>query len=486
MLSRVFRVHFVGIGGIGMSGIAEVLLVQGWPVSGSDSRPSPITQRLAKLGARIHIGHAAENLGDAEVVVISSAVSPENAEVVAARAAQIPVIPRAEMLAELMRLKFGIAVAGMHGKTTTTSLIATVLAAAGLDPTVVVGGRLDSIGSNARLGTTQYLVAEADESDRSFLHLSPIVAVITNLDREHLDCYRDLEDIQDAFVSFANRVPFYGTVLVGADDDATRAILPRIRRRTLSYGLSPECDLRVTEMNLAGLHSRFRLEQSPTAAHLFGREQVASLDLGEFTLARPGAHNVVDATAAIATGLLLGRDLEVIRAAIAGFRGVDRRFQIRGEVGGVTVVDDYGHHPTELAATLAAARQVVNSQSQPGRVLMVFQPHRYTRTYHLQREFGEALAAADQVWLLDIYAAGEAPIAGVSAQGLCERVQAAGGRAAYAGDAERAIAAVAAASRPGDLILTQGAGSVSGMGDKLLEALGARPDATPVIHEAQP
>src|SRR6185437_1772354 len=359
MLSKVFRVHFVGIGGIGMSGIAEVLLVQGWPVSGSDVRRSAVTERLAGMGARIDIGHAADNLGDAEVVVVSSAVRADNPELAAARARQIPVIPRAEMLAELMRLRYGIAVAGMHGKTTTTSMIATVLTAVGLDPTVIVGGRLDSIGSNARLGSTPYLVAEADESDRSFLQLSPIVAVITNLDREHLDCYRDLADIQDAFTQFANRVPFYGTVLAGADDEATRAILPRLRRRTLTYGVHAECDVRVVGAELAGLESRFRLELGPAAAKAFGRQQVANPDLGEFRLQRPGMHNIVDATAAVCVGLLLGRDLEVVRAALAGFAGVDRRFQIRGEARGVTVVDDYGHHPTELTATLAAAREVV-------------------------------------------------------------------------------------------------------------------------------
>ncbi|HUX66525.1 MAG TPA: UDP-N-acetylmuramate--L-alanine ligase [Terriglobales bacterium] len=472
MLSRVFRVHFVGIGGIGMSGIAEVLLVQGWPVSGSDTRASAITERLQRLGARIHLGHAAAHLGDAEVVVISSAVGADNPEVAAARAQQIPVIPRAEMLAELMRLKFGIAVAGMHGKTTTTSMIATVLAAAGLDPTVIVGGRLDSIGSNARLGSTQYLVAEADESDRSFLHLSPIIAVITNLDREHLDCYRDLEDIQAAFVEFANRVPFYGTVLVGADDEATRAILPRVRRRVLTYGVHEECELRVVEARLAGLESRFRLAPNPAAAQLFGRGLAP--ELGEFRLPRPGLHNILDATAAIATGLLLGRDLELIRAGIASFRGVDRRFQIRGEAGGVTVVDDYGHHPTELAATLAAARQVAAAGGGEGRVLMIFQPHRYTRTYHLQREFAQALRLADRSWLLDIYAAGEAPIAGVDAAALAGQARAVGAECEYAGVAEAAIAAVVAASRPGDLVLTQGAGSVSGLGEKLLAALAAK------------
>ncbi|MGN6592990.1 MAG: UDP-N-acetylmuramate--L-alanine ligase [Terriglobales bacterium] len=473
MLSRVFRVHFVGIGGIGMSGIAEVLLVQGWPVSGSDLRPSPITERLAAMGARIHIGHAAENLGDAEVVVTSSAVADSNPEVAAAHALQIPVIPRAEMLAELMRLKFGIAVAGMHGKTTTTSMTATVLAAVGLDPTVVVGGRLDSIGSNARLGSSDYLVAEADESDRSFLMLAPIMAVITNLDREHLDCYRDLADIQDAFVTFANRVPFYGTVLVGADDDAARAILPRIRRRALSYGRHAESEVRVEEVRLAGLESHFRLRLTPAAAHSMRRE-AASLDLGEFRLPRPGLHNVLDATAAIAVGLLLGRDLELIRAAIASFTGVDRRFQIRGTVNGVRVVDDYGHHPTELAATLAAARQVVEAEGQGGRVLMIFQPHRYTRTFHLRDEFAQVLGLADGTWLLDIYPAGEAPIAGVDAASLAAQARAAGAAVAYAASAEAALASAAAAARPGDLILTQGAGSVSGLGEKLLAELRAQ------------
>ncbi|MGH9467591.1 MAG: UDP-N-acetylmuramate--L-alanine ligase [Terriglobales bacterium] len=494
MLSRIFRVHFVGIGGIGMSGIAEVLLVQGWPVSGSDLRASPVTERLQALGARIAIGHTAANLGDAEVVVVSSAIAEDNPEVAAARALQLPVIPRAEMLAELMRLKFGIAVAGMHGKTTTTSMIATVLAAVGLDPTVVVGGRLGAIGSNARLGTSSYLVAEADESDRSFLTLSPIMAIITNLDREHLDCYRDLEDIQDAFVAFANRVPFYGTVVAGADDAATRAILPRIRRRTLTYGLHEEADLQVANVELAGMESRFHLRPTAAAAHLLGREQLSQRDLGEFRLPRPGMHNVLNATAAVATGLLLGRDLELIRAAIAGFTGVDRRFQLRGEVGGVRVVDDYGHHPTELAATLAAARQVVQgaatwgrspdparpaggrpepgvAEPPPARVLMIFQPHRYTRTQHLHQEFAQVLTLADRTWLLDIYPASEAPIPGVTSAALAAEAQAAGAHVTHCPSAQEAIAAAAAEARAGDIILTQGAGNVSSLGGPLLEAL---------------
>ncbi|MGH9485276.1 MAG: UDP-N-acetylmuramate--L-alanine ligase, partial [Terriglobales bacterium] len=390
-----------------------------------------------------------------------------------------------EMLAELMRLKFGIAVAGMHGKTTTTSMIATVLAAVGLDPTVVVGGRLDAIGSNARLGSSQYLVAEADESDRSFLALAPIMAVVTNLDREHLDCYRDLSDIQDAFVTFANRVPFYGTVVVGADDEATRGILPRIRRRTLSYGLHEDCDLRVVRAQLEGMEARFHLQPTAGAAHLLGREHVASRDLGEFRLRRPGMHNVLDATAAIAVGLLLGRDLEVIRAAIENFGGVDRRFQLKGEIGGVRVIDDYGHHPTELAATLAAAREVVHHPTQgheAGRLLMIFQPHRYTRTFHLQHEFSQVLTLADQTWLLDIYPAGEAPIAGVTSTALAEQARAAGAHVSYAPSEEAAIAAIVQQARPGDLILTQGAGSVSRLGPKLLEALHAA-QAVPVRVE---
>lgn len=469
MFSRALRVHFVGIGGIGMSGIAEVLLVLGWSVSGSDLRMSPITERLQKLGARIDIGHAAENVRDAEVVVISSAVSAENPEVVEARRLLIPVIPRAEMLAELMRLKFGIAVGGMHGKTTTTSMIATLLAAANLDPTVVVGGRLDSIGSNARLGTSQYLVAEADESDRSFLKLSPILSVITNIDREHLDCYRDLDDIQAAFVEFANHVPFYGTVVIGADQPEVRAILPRIQRRTLTYGQAEDMDLQVGKVELGPFSATFELTVTPYAARLLGRDQVPSTSLGEFHLRVPGLHNVLDATAAIAVGLLLGRDLDVLRAAITQFGGVDRRFQRRGEAGGVTVIDDYGHHPTEVAATLAAAKQCGFR-----RVLILFQPHRYTRTYHLRDEFVAALAGADRSFLLDIYPAGEKPIAGVSAEALVAQCREGGVDAEYVGDADTAVRRIAEVAQPGDLIITQGAGSVSLLGDRILQALQAK------------
>ncbi|MGH9536045.1 MAG: UDP-N-acetylmuramate--L-alanine ligase [Terriglobales bacterium] len=472
--SQARHVHFVGIGGIGMSGIAEVLLTLGWPVSGSDLKPSPMTDRLARLGARIHFGHAAENVDGAEVVVVSSAVAADNPEIVAAKARQAPVIPRAEMLAELMRLKFGIAVAGMHGKTTTTSMIAHVLAASGRDPTVVVGGRVDAMGSNARLGKSEYLVAEADESDRSFLSLSPILSVITNLDREHLDCYRDLADIQTAFVTFAQRVPFYGAVLIGGDEEAARAIVQRIARRVLTYGVDGGNDLQVAELRSGPWSVEFRLEATAAAAAFFqaAAQQPCPRDLGTFRLQVAGRHNALNATAAVAAGLLLGCELETIRTAMAEFGGVDRRFQKKGVVGGVTVVDDYGHHPTEIAATLAAARDCG-----PGKIVMIFQPHRYTRTQKLHQEFVRALAGADAVILLDIYAASEPPIAGVTAEGLAADLHAAGVAAEYAPNAATAVARAVARAAPGDLILTQGAGNVSALAEKLLGALKLRPAA---------
>jgi len=470
MFSRALKVHFVGIGGIGMSGIAEVLLTLGWSVSGSDLRSSPVTERLAGMGARILLGHAAENLHDAEVVVTSTAVHGDNPEVKAAHRLQIPVIPRAEMLAELMRLKFGIAVGGMHGKTTTTSMIATVLAK--LDPTVVVGGRLDLIGSNARLGGSEYLVAEADESDRSFLKLAPIISVITNIDREHLDCYRDLDDIDEAFVGFADRVPFYGTVVACADDPGVRRVLPRLRRRTLTYGTHPEADLQLSDIRLAPYSARFQLQQTPAAARQFSRTGAVSPDLGEFELNVPGRHNVFNATAALAVALLLGRDLEEARAALAKFHGVDRRFQRKAELNGVTVIDDYGHHPTEIAATLAAARQCEFT-----RILMLFQPHRYTRTHLLMDEFVTALRGADCNFLLDIYAASEAPIPGVSTPELVARMRAAGVAGEYMADAETAVQRIVAEAKPGDLILTQGAGNVSALSDRIVEVLRARAGA---------
>ena len=456
------RIHFIGIGGIGMSGIAEILLTMGYAVSGSDLRRTAATDRLASLGATIYTGHAAANAADSDVVVTSSAVPADNPEVVEARARKIPVIQRAEMLAELMRLKYGIAVAGMHGKTTTTSMIAAVMGAGGgegnLDPTVVVGGRVDALGSNARLGSSQYLVAEADESDRSFLKLSPVLAVVTNLDREHMDCYRDIADVEDAFVEFMDRVPFYGATTACVDNALLRGVLERVRRRVFTYGESDEADFRLQGLSQSGGHWHFEVDC---------RGQV----LGPFTLHVPGRHNVLNATAAIAIGVQLGISPEGIAAGLASFRGVDRRFQIKGVVRGVTVVDDYGHHPTEILATLRAARDAGYT-----RVHVLFQPHRYTRTRDLQPEFARAFADADSLQVLDIYAASEQPLPGVDAPTLAEAIRrtgTVGGGVHYAESMAAGIEALARTAREGDVILTLGAGSVSQAGALLLEALGA-------------
>ncbi|MGZ4835782.1 MAG: UDP-N-acetylmuramate--L-alanine ligase [Terriglobales bacterium] len=458
MFAKIQRVHFVGIGGIGMSGIAEVLLNLGYKVSGSDLKSSSVTQRLASLGAIIFEGHKGGNVGGAEVVVISSAVRADNPEVTAAREAHIPVIPRAEMLAELMRLKYGIAVAGMHGKTTTTSMIAAVLAAGGLDPTVVVGGRVDAMGSNARLGKSQYLVAEADESDRSFLNLSPILSVVTNIDREHMDCYADMGDIERTFIEFMDRVPFYGMVVACSDNDRLRALLPRVRRRTVTYGTRQGSDFCIRSSKLV------RKAENPTIR--FGVDY-SGRSLSDFQLRVPGVHNVLNATAAIAVGIGLDVPVEDIRSALADFRGVDRRLQLIGQAAGVSVMDDYGHHPTEIRATLAAARQC----GYP-RIHVIFQPHRYTRTQALMDEFGGAFHDADSLFLLDIYPASEPPIAGVTTQALAERIAKLGDRLViYAASFTEATQAAVAVARPGDMILTLGAGSVSQLGPKVLDAL---------------
>ncbi len=465
------RIHFIGIGGIGMSGIAEILLTMGYAVSGSDLRRSAVTDRLAGMGATIYEGHAAGNAAAADVVVTSSAVPATNPEVVEARARKIPVIQRAEMLAELMRLKYGIAVAGMHGKTTTTSMIAAVLGAGGgegnLDPTVVVGGRVDALGSNARLGSSQYLVAEADESDRSFLKLSPVLAVVTNLDREHMDCYRDMADVEAAFVEFMDRVPFYGATTACVDNALLRGVLERVRRRVYTYGES------------AGADFRLQLIEDPVGGnnatgaardwHWRFEVNYRGLVLGPFTLHVPGRHNVLNATAAVAIGVQLGVSPDGIAAGLASFRGVDRRFQVRGTVRGVTVVDDYGHHPTEILATLRAARDAGY-----GRVLVLFQPHRFTRTRDLQPEFARAFADADMLQVLDIYAASEEPIPGVDARGLVEAIRRTGtvcGGVEYAESMTAGVEALAGAAREGDVILTLGAGSVSQAGAMLLEVL---------------
>ncbi len=460
MFAKIQRVHFVGIGGIGMSGIAEVLLNLGYKISGSDVKPSTVTQRLASLGALIFEGHRSDNVAGAEVVVTSSAVRPDNPEVSAARAAHIPVIPRAEMLAELMRLKYGIAVAGMHGKTTTTSMIAAVLAAGGLDPTVVVGGRVDAMGSNARLGKSQYLVAEADESDRSFLKLSPILAVVTNIDREHMDCYRDMEDVGRTFVEFMDRVPFYGMVVVCNDDETLRRLLPRVKRRIVTYGTQPGSDFRILACDT-------ELESGPPRPMGRFRVNFGTRSLGEFHLHVPGAHNVLNATAAIAAGVGLDVPPADIRSGLAGFRGVDRRFQLLGQAAGISVIDDYGHHPTEIRATLAAARQCGYR-----RIHVIFQPHRYTRTQSLMDEFAGAFQDADSLFLLDIYPASEPPITGVTAEALARRMREQGSRSVtYLSSFDEATRAAVSAAGPGDMVLTLGAGSVSQLGPQVLEAL---------------
>ena len=448
-------VHFVGIGGIGMSGLAELLMELGYPVSGSDLKFSSATDRLTVRGAAVFEGHAAENLGVAKAVVVSSAVRPDNPEVAEARRRAIPVIPRGELLAELMRQKYGIAVAGSHGKTTTTSMVAAVLSHAGLDPTIVVGGRVGTMGgANARLGKSDYLVVESDESDGSFLKLAPIIAIVTNIDREHLDHYKDIEEIRAAFAQFVGKIPFYGLAILCIDDDNVQQTLPTVNRRIVTYGTNAQADLRVTHCQNGHLSSKFHV-----AFH--------DRDLGAFHLNVPGAHNVLNAAAAIAAGLELDIEPDTIREALAGFSGVERRFQIRGTEHGITVIDDYGHHPTEIRATLAAARACRYAH-----IHVLFQPHRYTRTAALMDDFARAFHQADSVYVMDIYAASEPPIEGITAEALAERIGAFGHRSAhYAGEMERGIESVIAAAQEGDAIVTLGAGSVYQAGEKILERL---------------
>ena len=463
-LGRTKRVHFVGVGGIGMSGIAELLAALGYRVSGSDARRSDATARLEGLGVEIHEGHAAANLGSAEVVVVSSAIQGANPEIVEARKRRIPVIPRADMLAELMRLRFGVAIAGAHGKTTTTSMVAMVLERGGLDPTAVIGGRLSAFGSNARLGKGDVIVAEADESDRSFLRLSPQIAVITNLDREHMENYGSFEAIEQAFVDFANKTPFYGAVIACADDAPLAAILPRMTGRVLTYGFRSEtADVRGSDASLSGFGGRCRVRYALHGA-------AGARGEGEIVLAVPGAHNLMNALAAVTVGLELGVPFAQIAEALADFKGAERRFQVLGEAGGVTVIDDYGHHPTEIAAVIDAARA-----SNPQRIVVAFQPHRYTRTRDLLGEFGPSLAKADQIVLTEIYAASEEPIDGVSGDALRAEVERhAPGRVML----ERTLAGLedrlVSIAEPGDLVITLGAGSIYQSGPRVLEALRAR------------
>ncbi len=456
MFFKPQHVHFVGIGGIGMSGIAEVLLTLGYEVSGSDLKPSPITERLAKAGASIYIGHCAENVSGAKAVVVTSALDATNPEVTEARRLQIPVIPRGELLAELMRLKFGIAIAGSHGKTTTTSMVASILNTAEMDPTVVVGGRVVGMqGSNARVGKSSLLVVESDESDGSFLKLAPIVAVVTNIDREHLDHYASLDEIRSAFTDFINKVPFYGVAVVCMEDVNVQQIFPSIRRRTITYGRSAQVDLQISEVELTGTGSEFSLKQARNG------------NLGRFRLNVPGIHNVLNATAAAAVGLEMEVPLEKIKEGLGNFSGVDRRFSVRGVERGVTVVDDYGHHPTEVKATLAAAKLGPYK-----RIHVLFQPHRFSRTKHLLDDFGTAFHQADELVLLDIYAASEQAIEGVNARTLLETIQSYGHRSAhYAANIEEGVDAVVRAADSGDLVLTLGAGNVSQAAEKILERL---------------
>jgi UDP-N-acetylmuramate--alanine ligase len=455
MFFKPQHVHFVGIGGIGMSGIAEVLLTLGYEVSGSDVKPSAITERLAKLGAKIYVGHQAANVVGAKAVVVTSALDPSNPEVAEARRSQIPVIPRGELLAELMRLKFGIAIAGSHGKTTTTSMVASIFNAADLDPTVVVGGKVAAMhGSNARVGKSALIVVESDESDGSFLKLAPIVAVVTNIDREHLDHYASLEGVQKAFTEFVNRVPFYGAVILCMEDENIQQIFPNVNRRTITYGRSAQVDLQIENISLGASGSDFEVRR-------------ANGGLGKFHLNVPGLHNVLNATAAIGVGLEMEVKVPQIRDGLAAFIGVDRRFSIRGTARGVTVVDDYGHHPTEIRATLAAAKLAPYR-----RIHVLFQPHRFSRTKFLLEDFGTAFHQADDLFLLDIYGASEPSIEGVNSEALVEKIRSYGHRAAhYASSMEEGVAAISAAAEPGDLVITLGAGSISQAADKILDKL---------------
>ena len=462
VLERARRIHFVGIGGIGMSGIAELLVNLGYEVTGSDMQRSDITQRLEDLGARIAIGHAAANLGEAEVAVYSSAVRASNPEIAGARARGLSVIPRAELLAELMELREGIAVAGAHGKTTTTSMIALVLEAAGLDPTAVIGGRISAFGSNARLGRGQYLVAEADESDRSFLRLAPRFAVITNIDREHLEAYRDFEDLEGAFVQFANSVPRTGAVILCSDDRHLRSLRTAITARTVSYGFEDGADIIASEVELAGFGAACAVHDMRP-----GRGRAV---LGRLTLAVPGRHNVLNGLAAVAMGLELGVSFADIARGLESFHGAERRFQRHGVASGVTVVEDYGHHPTEIAAVVAAARPIAS-----GRLIVAFQPHRFTRTSMLMTEFSSAFNGADALVLTDIYAAGEDPIEGVTLDALAQMV-----RAGFSGDLHvvpqlsEMPGAIVRLAKPGDLVILLGAGSIGSLANAVLEKLGGR------------
>ncbi len=457
MYGNIEKIHFVGIGGIGMSGIAEVLLNLGYKVSGSDLRESDTTERLRGLGGEISIGHAAANLTNVDVVVTSTAVQCDNPEVIEAKRRMVPVIPRAEMLAELMRMKYGIAIAGTHGKTTTTSMVATVLTHAGIDPTIVIGGKLNTLGSNAKLGKGDFLVAEADESDGSFLKLSPSIAVVTNIDADHLDYYSGgLEEIKDTFVEFINKIPFYGLAILCLEDRNIAECIPRIRKRFMTYGLSSQADLRATHVKLDGFQTTF-------TAHYKGYR------LGDISFRMPGAHNVLNALACTAVALELDVPFDKIQEGFTQFGGVGRRFTVKGEKNGIMVVDDYGHHPAEIRATLAAARNGWPER----RLVVAFQPHRYSRTKELFNEFVTCFYDADVLVLTDIYAASEQPIPGVSAERLADEIRRHGQRdVSYVADRNELPDHLAGMVKEGDIVITLGAGNIWQAGEALVEKLG--------------
>jgi UDP-N-acetylmuramate--alanine ligase len=457
MFRKIQHIHLVGIGGSGMSGIAEVLLTLGYKVTGSDTGYSDSIRRLEEMGGTVHIGHHESHIEGAQVVVMSSAIAKSNPEIHAARAKVIPVIPRAEMLAELMRLKFGIAIAGAHGKTTTTSMVATVLAQAGLDPTFVVGGKVNAMGTHARLGRSDILIAEADESDGSFLRLSPSLAVVTNMDREHLEHYGSMDRLQEAFLEFINKIPFYGAAILCADDPWIRGILPRVVKRYLTFGISDFSgvltpDLFATDIESKALGVEFR-------AHYRGQK------IGPFRIRIPGVHNVSNALAAMGVALELDVPVDLIRSGLAAFSGVERRFQIRGEKNGIMVVDDYGHHPTEIRATLAAARSTWSR-----RLVVVFQPHRYSRTRDLADEFAKAFEQAEVVYVLDIYAAGEEPIPGIDGKTLVEKIRGAGHPAVHWVNGDPGLVnRLREDLKEGDVLMTLGAGDVWKVGKEFFE-----------------
>jgi len=455
MFLKKYHIHFVGIGGIGMSGIAELLLNLGYKVSGSDISSSDITRRLERLGGIIFKGHSEEQIHGADVVVTSSAVGPENSEVVAAGRASIPVIPRAEMLAELMRLKYSVAIAGAHGKTSTTSIVASVLAKGGLDPTIVIGGKLKSIDSNALLGEGDFIVAEADESDGSFLKMSPTIAVVTNIDREHLDYYKGLNHIQEVFLNFIEKIPFYGLAVLCLDNEPIQEIIPNIQKRFTTYGMSTQADFRAKDVVFEGLKSRFKVYHHGAL-------------LGDILLNLPGIHNVYNSLASIAVGIELDIPFDVIKTALQTAEGVQRRLEIKGEKKGVTVVDDYGHHPTEIKTTLEAARGCWPDR----RIVAVFQPHRYSRTQALFDDFTRAFYQSDLLVVLPIYAAGEKKIAGVEGFALFEEIQRHGHKdVVYAESLETAVSHLKTILASNDILLTLGAGDVWKVGEMLLEEL---------------